>query len=267
MDVHRPAIDPAQDNRAAIQAAIDAVHDAGGGTVELAGGDCPLAAPLELRSNVTLRGAGMIATVLRATTEGAAVRSSSLLAGATIEELTIAGPAAAGTSAGELVAGGAAAIDLAAGASFCFLRRIRFTELVGGAVRIGGGPVDHLYLENLAIEGCGGDGIVLDPTGDADGVFLTEVSVRSFGRAAPAGAAGVRTSCRAFISQLHVQPVERGATGLALEPGSEHTVASNLFFGLAGGDARSSGRGAPAATIEAELIRDLLDGRLARTFP
>lgn len=260
MDPHRPSIDPAADNRGAVQAAIDTAHDAGGGTVELAPGPCPVAAPLELRSNVTLRGAGMTATILCGPDDaGPVLRSSAMLLGATVEDLTISG-GAAGAAPG-------AAVDLGAGVSFCFLRRLRLTDLPAVAVRVGGGPVDHLYLEQVLVESCGGDGVVLDPDGDATGIFLTEVSVRSFGRAGAAGAAGVRTSGRAFISQLHVQPVDAGAAGLVLEPGSDHTVASNLFFGLAGGVARSTAPEVTGATIEAELVRDLLDGRLARAFP
>lgn len=63
--------DPAVDNRAAIQAAIDAAHAAGGGVVRLGEGTFGLAGhiggygSLKLRDNTFLKGAGMGRTVLR----------------------------------------------------------------------------------------------------------------------------------------------------------------------------------------------------------
>ena len=77
----------------------------------------------------------------------------------------------------------------------------------------------------------------------------------------------MRLGGRAFISQLHIQPVVVDSVGLALDEGSDHTVASNLFFGLSGGVARTVAPGVQGVQIEAELIRDLLDRRLARVFP
>src|SRR4051812_18309955 len=105
MDVLRPALEPSGDHHGVIQAAIDAAHEAGGGTVELPPGVASLTSPLELRSNVTLRGAGMIATVVRAGADGVAVRAGSLLLGATLEELTIAGPESAASSGGAVELG------------------------------------------------------------------------------------------------------------------------------------------------------------------
>jgi hypothetical protein len=194
------------------------------------------------------------------------------LAGATVEDLTVAGvdPATAAGAEPSAPGGrptGGAAIDVGAGASFVFLRRLRLVDLPGAALRVGGGAVDHLYLEQIVIEGCDGDGIVIDPVGDAEAIFLTEISVRSFGRRGPAGTAGIRSSARVFISQLHVQPVEPGATGLLLDAGSDHTVASNLFFGVSGGEPWIAAGGARGIEVEAVLIRDLLDARLARVFP
>src|SRR5689334_16549709 len=127
MDVLRPALEPSGDHRAAIQEALDTAHDAGGGTVELPAGVAVLAAPLELRSNVTLRGSGMIATILRTGADGVALRAGSLLEGATVEELTVAGPDGAPPSAKGSVA--TAAVELGGGASFCFIRRVRFTDV------------------------------------------------------------------------------------------------------------------------------------------
>jgi hypothetical protein len=274
MDPGRPIIDPTADNHRAVQAAVDETAAAGGGVVRLPSGRCPIGSPIELRDNVTLQGSGMLTTTIGATgSAGTLVVAGRRLTGATVEDLTIDGgadgldePDPAATASASPAPRGAAGIDLGAGASFCFLRRLRLVDLAGGAVRVAGGPIDHLYLEQLVIERCGGDGVDLAPSGDTEAVFLTEVSVRSFGLGG-SGAAGVRLAGRAFISQLHVQPIGPGATGLALEAGSDDTVASNLFFGLSGGDARSSGAGTPSATIEAELLRDLLDHRLARAYP
>ena len=49
----------------AIQAAIDAANGAGGGTVYLPAGTYLVKAKLELQSNVTLKGAGWAATIVK----------------------------------------------------------------------------------------------------------------------------------------------------------------------------------------------------------
>ena len=277
MDALQPSIDPEADNQAVIQACIDDAHARGGGTVVLPNGRCPIAGPLELRSNVTLRGTGMITTILAPITAPGTplLVATELLAGATVEDLTVAGlagaPDADATSDDDAQARppaiDGAAIDLVAGASFCFLRRLRLVDLPGGALRLTGGPVDHVYLEQIVVEGCAGDGIVVDPSGESTAVFLTEVSVRLFGRGTSSGSAGVRTRGRTFISQLHVQPVGRDACGLRLEAGSDHTVASNLFVGTAGGEAWSAEPGVTDVEVEALLVRDLLDVRQEKVFP
>src|SRR5690606_11392338 len=91
----------------------------------------------------------------------------------------------------------------------------------------------HLTVEQVTIEGCGGDGIRHEAA-DAQGVFLSETSITGFGGDA-ADAHGLRVAGRCHISQLHVEPVLAGQTGVGFFEGSGYSTLTNYTMTLAGG--------------------------------
>lgn len=202
----------------AIQTSIDAASAAGGGTVVLPADDYLLESDLRLPANVGLRGMSWSGTALQsADGEPRAIVVEDGAEGVSIESLT------------------APTIRFGAAASYCVLRRVRVLVAPSHAVELPADVAHHLSIEQVTIEGCGGDGI-RHTASDAQGVFLSEVSITGFGSAVD-DACGIRVGGRAHLSQIHVEPVGAGQTGVGFEAGSDYSTLTNYTMRLAGGRA------------------------------
>lgn len=197
----------------AIQAAIDEAAAAGGGTVVLPAGDLLLDHDIDLLSQVTLRGVSWSGTNL--TGQGAGVLVADGAEGAGLEQLTV------------------PTVRFGESASFTVLRQVRVRDAEGHAIVLPTRQAHHVLVEQVVIERCGGDG-VRHTAGDSQGVFISEVAVEGFGLDAD-GACALRLGARALVSQIHVEPVDAGQTGVAFEPGSELSALTNYTMRVNGG--------------------------------
>jgi len=200
----------------AIVAAVDAASSAGGGTVVLPAGPFDLTRDLRLPSHVTLRGMSWPGTVLRGRGGERAVVVDDGAEGVALENLTV------------------PAVRFGASASYCTVRRVRVLDAPGDALVLPRAVARHLSLEQVVVEGCGGDGVV-HRAPDASGVFLSEVAVSGFGGSSDQACA-LRIGGRAQITQLHVEPVRPGHCGVLFTEGSELSSLNNFTMRLDGGD-------------------------------
>jgi hypothetical protein len=213
--------DLAEDPTGALQDAMAAAARAGGGTVFVAPGRHEIADHLELRDNVTLRGASRTRTVLAM--GGADVVHVPAVEGAAIEDLTIDG---AGTG-----------VRYRRGGRFCTLRRLLVARSIDTGVAFEGGGYRHIAMDDLRIDLSGGHGMDLAATERCDSIFVTGLVVGAFGVAGGAGNYGLRVTGRCHLNQIQIDPVHQGAVAVGFESGSEHTTLSNYYLGLGGGRA------------------------------
>jgi len=197
--------------------AIDAAVRDGGGVVHVPTGTWRISGPVEVPSNVTVRGAGVLGSTLRFDGAGGIVHARGV-SGATLEQFTVEG----------------AGLSYPAGASYCIVRRLRIRDAPGTALSIEG-VVDRLYVDDVNVESAGAHGVDV-ATRDATSLFVSALSVGGFGRGGVAGEpCGLQLRARAHVSQVHVEPVGRGQVGIAFGPGSEYSTLTNWFVGLDGG--------------------------------
>ncbi|UGS36850.1 glycoside hydrolase family 55 protein [Capillimicrobium parvum] len=231
-DEHHPPCG-SDDDAPAIQAALDAAHGNGGGTVVIPPGRWLVGGPLRVPDNVTLRGVTITASILRRTggdgpmVEVSAPAGDAPAEGWAVECLTLDG-AGSGATCG---------IEVCGAARYGIIRRVWIRNVAHDGLRCSGGTLEHLCVEGLTLERCGRTGASLLSDDGSAGVFLSEVSVRDFGlrRGTGPAYAGVRLGMRCIISQLHIEPVPPGRVGLLFGAGSDHASVSGLYVGTRGG--------------------------------
>ena len=214
---------------------------------------------LILADHVNLRGAGLTATTL------------TMLPGQAVPFIVVDSPNGRGTGEGWAIeslgfdgeAGGAGAaashaVLVTGGSSYAILRRLRIRNVSAHAIVFGTGLVNYVFLEELFLEDTGLGAITLAPDESSSGIFLSDIVIRDFGkRASDRSCAAIRLHARCHISQLHIEPVATGHTGLHFGSGSGQTVVSGMYIGLSGGQARSVAPDVEGICISTEAIRRL----------
>lgn len=262
MEVFTPDCRPGVDAQPAIQASIDMAAEAGGGVVLAPMGNWHLGSTVQLKDHVTLRGAGLFNTNLildsAATGPIVAIRGAVQARGSvgwTMEKLTLQG----GTDTA-FASGASEGILVPAGVSYGFLRQVMIKDVAGDAIVLAGAPLDHLFIEEVIVERCGGHGIVLKPDGPSAAVFISEIVIRDFGRAKATRAglcSGLWLEGRCHLSQLHIEPVDEGHAGILFGKGSDHTVLSNLYTGTRGGVPYKTGEDVLGIAVSAESCKTI----------
>jgi hypothetical protein len=216
-----------------ISSAIAAAAANGGGVVHIPPGEWVVRDSVVLRSNVTLRGATMLGSVLKRAPGGAGDTADVVahevdVTGATVENLTLDG--------GFVPDGETSGRGLAypQGAGYCVVRRLLVKNVAHSGVVLESGSFSCVFLQDVYVEGVGGHGLAVGTS--TDSVFVTGLSVRGFGSLA-AGSRGVVTSGRCHLNQVHIEPVAAGRVGVEFLPGSESSTLSNYFIQLDGGEA------------------------------
>lgn len=209
-----------------------------GGTVRLAAGTYGLERALTLRSHVTLQGGSLVTSVLTRVTASPIpmVRLARDAEGSTLENLTIDGGVRdhALPDPGDHYPG----LVLLGSARFCTVRRCRIRHTAGDGLRAKMGRYEQLYLDELWIERCGRHGLAISADRASRGLFLSAISVGEFGATTDRPTAGLVLQARAHVSQLSIDPVRSGQTGVQFGPNSEYTTVSPYFLGVdAGGRA------------------------------
>jgi hypothetical protein len=258
-DTFHPRCEAGRDNHASIQDAIDRVNGNGGGVVSIPPGVWPIGRSLNIKDHVTLRGAGLTASTIALMGDANVplivargdLETNSATEGWAVEALGLDG------AADDAGAGASEAIVALGGASYVILRRLRIRNVLGDAILFRDGALNYMFLEEIFVESCGASGITMAPSAPSAGIFLTDVVVRNFARRSTGSHAAVRLYTRCHISQLHIEPVREGHTGIYFGDGSDQTVVSGVYVGLAGGTARDAEPSVRGICISTEAVRHL----------
>jgi hypothetical protein len=255
---YHPQCQRGLDNQPCLQAAIDRAAGHGGGVVAIPPGTWTVSGSLTLRSNVTLRGVTLTGSALLATDRQPLVVAEDGGEGWSVENLTLDG------GADETCTTGAeSAISVAGGASFAILRRLLVRRLREDAIAFRGGALGNVFVESVAFDRCGRSALVLAPEQASSAIFLTDISIHGFGRAAAAApaanapCAAVHLQARCAISQIHIEPVGSGQTGIWFDRNSDYTMVNGLYVGLAGGTPTLIEPARKGIALSTEAFRDL----------
>jgi len=168
---------------------------------------------------VTLRGVSRSRCILAM--DGADVTFVAGVEGASVEDLTIDG-------AGD-------GLHFRRGGRFCTLRRLVVVRARARGLHFDADGYQHLAIDDVRIDQCGGDGFALLADAPCESVFVTGLAVGTFGTSGVGLAAGVRLSGRCHLSQIQVGPVSEDQIGLSFLEGSDDTTLSNYHVTTDGG--------------------------------
>ncbi len=199
--------DNSTDDRASIQAAIDAVSVAGGGIVIIQEGTYLFGSALIYKSNVAIRGLGRGATTLKVadSADDHGFNTSATVADASIESMTI-----DGNRTGQAGGTRAHCIRSADDMERVVFRDLHILNSSGYGIGLQGtaddtGLLEDILIENCHIESSGVDGIDIKNRADANvGVKISNVFVKDFDQQGDGSKNGIDVRGQCLLDNIYV---------------------------------------------------------------
>lgn len=216
--------DGVTDDTAAIQAAIDALDSAGGGSVFFPIGTYKLTSALSIVDSIQFIGASKAATILYQTgTSGEHVLSGDATSSFSLKSITLQGNASSGD--------GMKVVDTSGSVSHILVDDVRVTAVGGDGISLENPR--NVKLNRVTVDNCASDGVYIDVNTGANAISFSDVYVNTN------GGYGILIDGAGYINDLYGSNLysENNTTGgIRLNP---TTVSSDITLSCVRSDAEA----------------------------